>query len=158
MAKRKDLLPEGWTRQALTVPTALARAFQEYGAERGQGEIKNLGTVALALVLGMPPVVRESVTVWAIQTFRIDPSDVTPADTWRIFMAAYRSYLELAVSTRGSTLKEQDRALMQKLIRNINEELERVSADATPSEQDGLSHLMADILGVKGKIKGPKSK
>lgn len=130
--KQKDGLPEGWTRQALQLPTPLSRAFREYGAMQGQGEIKNVGTVAIALALGMPQMVREAMVVWAIQAYRIDPARVTPERAWTVFLGSLRAWLTAAISAESVGMSEETRAFWEGLIADI---VEHVKFEEEPHEQ-----------------------
>lgn len=146
---RKDAQPEGWTRQALQVPTALAREFQECGAKRGSGEIKNLGTVALAIVAGMPEIVRESMVLWAIQTYRADPNAVTPDTAWRIFLGVLQLYLRADASARKSMESgetDQTRQFRLDLARAIVEVNELATSEG--EEIDDRPYMVSSIVGI----------
>ncbi|MCL4221024.1 MAG: hypothetical protein KJZ65_06615 [Phycisphaerales bacterium] len=100
-------LPEGWSRQALTVPHDLATRFKDLARETGPGAVKNLGTTAIALFLGLPKVVRDAIASEVhYHTWKSPPVGVDPDVVWRVLLDQLRK------SIPEKDLREFDRITM----------------------------------------------
>ncbi|GIK18648.1 MAG: hypothetical protein BroJett004_08120 [Planctomycetota bacterium] len=83
-------LPRGWTRQQMTLPTALATEFRGASEAAGYGAGKLLGTAAVAVFLGLPDHARIALVDWVMTTSWKAPQAVRPEEAWKVVVNALR--------------------------------------------------------------------
>lgn len=89
-SRKEDRLPAGWSRQGLQVPTHLANAFRQTSALHGAGGVKVQGTLAVALLLGLPDDVRAALFRYIALESMVKPGDIDPDKVWGVLAKAMR--------------------------------------------------------------------
>jgi hypothetical protein len=93
---RHGQMPVGFSRQGLQLPDELVKAFRAEAARLGSGGIKDAGTLAISVWMGMPERVRRAMYFWAREAWYDNTSAVTPEIAWRKLVDLLRD-LENAV-------------------------------------------------------------
>ncbi len=85
---RHGRLPEGWTKQSLTVPRSVWTGMRLLSEVHGYGSLKSLGTVGLGIVAGMPQHMRKRMLKWIAQAEVDGHEAIDPEAIWRELLGA----------------------------------------------------------------------
>jgi hypothetical protein len=106
---RHGKMKPGWTRQGLQVPTSIRERFASTTSKEGQASIRNAGTAAMAIYLGVPSDVRMLFNLWLGQQIAFDPNSVTPEECWKVF-------LEIVEACRDGGDKDTPKWFMDRIL------------------------------------------
>lgn len=123
-----------WVKRSLQLPKGLAGEWHQLVGE--YGELKILGTAAVALLTGMPEPMREALEIWVLQSARKDPEGITPAKAWRVFVGAYIMQIGNEMSTKSGGLSKAELEFMGLLQRAATEQYRRLKSESMDSEDD----------------------
>lgn len=80
---------KAWGQQGLQLPGPLLRGFKAEASRHSNG-VKRLGTLGIAMALGMPPRVRQIMMVWVDLMTAEGEEAITPEAAWQLFQHAMR--------------------------------------------------------------------
>lgn len=89
-------MADGWHRQGIQIPEAMGEWFRGEASLRGLGSVRQLGTLAVALLEGLDPQVRHELYLWAFEQSWRGPEALTT----RAIMAELEA-IEQRLSKRG---------------------------------------------------------
>jgi hypothetical protein len=82
----------GWVKRGVQVPADLERLLKVAASSEKHGSVQAIVSVGIALVLGMPPELRDRMLRWAYLMANRDPNLITDADAWKVFEAAQKMH------------------------------------------------------------------
>lgn len=96
----------GWEKHTLQIPTGVKLRYGEELKRRGHSGGKITGSIALALLLGMPEDVRELLFLWGVRQAFDDPNKLTPDAAWEAFARIAKVCAEQARKDRERAERE----------------------------------------------------
>jgi hypothetical protein len=76
----------GWVQQGLQLPKAFRDALRTESSSRGHASIKTLGSMAVGILLGMPPEVRHVLYLWTHAKIIRDGDKIEPRDVYSAYL------------------------------------------------------------------------
>lgn len=80
-------MEEGYVQQSLQLPKALRDAWRDDIATKGTGAVKNVGTMLVALYLGMPEDVRKTLFKDTLEDLWGGPENIDPKVVYKRFLS-----------------------------------------------------------------------
>jgi hypothetical protein len=112
-------------KRGVQMPADLERLLKAAASTEKHGSVQAIVSVGIALVLGMPPEVRERMLRWAYFMANRDPNLITEVDAWKVF--------EAACAMKSDEDQSPDDITTDWYIREV------LGVDADPPKKDGPS-------------------